>query len=1821
MNILKSFTYNTVAPKIAAVADELNLKQPDMVLISGSDGKVAASEVSVTELGHLNSVNNEIQGQLDNGDILMNNTSNELLTSIDNVSFDISSNIFTTSNNIIKYFNTDNIPNGTTSKYIENSFYYNDLNVIGNLTVQNFNIEGESQDYISTSITNVSEVVSDSLNNPVLKIIGKSDENIIEMSHGTDNKVIMTSVGNIGIGTTIPIVEIDIVGSIKSSGTINEIRQEQFDYLLNVTDNIQTQIDNLSSINENIAISSNISHFITNMSNNVMSDISDTEQNIDYYIEKVTYEKQDRINFSSVFIEDPNDNSLSLKNDKWDTNADNISFTANGEDVVNVYSDKITINTIDAAISSDINSKQDVITGAATTVLNSNLNVNKMLISDADGKINTHDVSIDEMQFLSDVTGSVQDQIDNIKSTITNTSNVLTNINNTEYSKISEYANTVAADTIVEINGKQTTIENFSDPSLIQIDNTITYSFSSNELKNIVESQSVWKKDTPEDEYISYNNVRVYADNIEIKNVTIFEQPSIVFNGDVQNSSNFVDIGNNQYVYSFTHSNSNINSVSFPQDTRVDVLIVGGGGAGGHGFEGVGGGGGGGSVYIGSNIMLSANVEYTIVVGKGGSSAFGEKGGDSSAFGIKALGGGVGGNSSEINGISGASGGGGGINLYTSNVGIGANGINSLSNGGDGSILIYSLDGEIIKFPRENLSSETFTYSDGIVTRCKASTVYDNLDIHSSFKLFDGVILANDAVIYSTEKMYPPVRNFSSNSHTVSGQLYGNGLYEVSASTIHNAGPAYTGFNEANTTGFHAATGKYSSSTGIYTANTHYIVNDYKGDWLKLKLPDGIAIKMTKYKFKTRGTDINRPPGKYKIYGSNDNTNWTELVHKTTTVTYSDTGDGTYYYEESITTLGTYNYFALVVNQIAGTGTDVLNFDEWYIYGKETSGGGGGGGGAGDGGDTDDGDGGDGQIISIIQPAFYCAGGGSGGGSPGLGSKNYGGGGDGWDTGNNGASNGKDGVVIIAIRQQQIKKEHIVVNKDSLLLRNLSSNIMVNGANPYPMSYYTTKTGLVYEFQPGLNSIRFPTDTVCDVLLVGGGGGTDNLELGQKGNPGNLIYSTGVTIPTGDYELIVGDGGTLGTDGENTTAFGATAMGGRGMNLGTRLQNSSNIILEDSLLKPDADYSISDVLLNNNLRVWYKFSGYNGSDDSSSHFHNATVTGSPAVVDNIIKITKDDYLKLPSNVIDFDSDITISFWYRFDNDAQDYGRLLYFSKELYSVNTNDSIIISRDEKNENLWFIIDLCYIKIDFGHTTNDDLIHLTWVIQKNGRWIIYKNGVQIYNKIEIYPPTNTYYYSYLGKSNYSSSQFHFDNQISLKDFRIYNKYLSSYDINIIYNEYSTTSIVAKTHEFNRDPNMYAWYKFDGDFQDSSGNYRHGTGHENPAFVSDSKKQGSHSLALIGGGGADIGQHVSIPSANISLWDGFTMSFWVYFGDNTNETRIVEYGVNNYLMNMHVINVDNVLALVFSMNNGVTISYKKYNDIVEKHIWKHFAITINKLPQVSWKLYVNSSLVNAADESGDEIWFPDISSSKFRIGKDVNDVFIQPSITGTGTIQSIPYEEETYCAIFTGDGSITFEQDTECEVLVVGGGGGGGLSLAGGGGGGGVAYIEEYVFEKNKTFDITVGKGGVGLTSVEDSTNNNGEESIISSGGIEYFKGIGGGGSVGQSNAYHYGGKPRSGGSGAGGVRHSNEGATSTQSSANLIPGTLLYGNNGGNGTNSANTYGGGGGGGAGERGGDATGSVVGKGGDGIMIPITGQDIYYGGGGGGDGHIAYQML
>jgi hypothetical protein len=196
---------------------------------------------------------------------------------------------------------------------------------------------------------------------------------------------------------------------------------------------------------------------------------------------------------------------------------------------------------------------------------------------------------------------------------------------------------------------------------------------------------------------------------------------------------------------------------------------------------------------------------------------------------------------------------------------------------------------------------------------------------------------------YAVERMYPPVRNFTSETTIVSGQSYGNGTYIVTGSSIYHTGqlqiipvdythPCFC-FNESNAIGGHWAITNYDTSFNYVPTNKiieSFDDGSYYGEWLKIKLP--IAIRLTKYSIKQRTGYSSNSPGKFRIYGSNNNIDWVLLVDRTSiNIAYLNN----IYTDVNFNIYSEYIFFVLVVGSTLSS--RILNFDEWYLYGDEFS--------------------------------------------------------------------------------------------------------------------------------------------------------------------------------------------------------------------------------------------------------------------------------------------------------------------------------------------------------------------------------------------------------------------------------------------------------------------------------------------------------------------------------------------------------------------------------------------------------------------------------------------------------------------------------------------------------------------------------------------------------------------------------------------------------------------------------------------------------------------------------------------------------------------
>ena len=314
--------------------------------------------------------------------------------------------------------------------------------------------------------------------------------------------------------------------------------------------------------------------------------------------------------------------------------------------------------------------------------------------------------------------------------------------------------------------------------------------------------------------------------------------------------------------------------------------------------------------------------------------------------------------------------------------------------------------------------------------------------------------------------------------------------------------------------------------------------------------------------------------------------------------------------------------------------------------------------------------------------------------------------------------------------------------------------------------------------------------------------------------------------------------------------------------------------------------------------------------------------------------------------------------------------------------------------------------------------------------------------------------------------------------------------------------------------------------------------------------------------------------------------------------------------------------SLIVDPTSSLIVDPNKYNIVLKKPTL--LSINNGAMTQFSKGLYnlilgpTKSSFISMEGQIITSSTNYNTSNIDLRIKQDGNydPKYITIDTSSTSNILAEPiistydnYTIETftyYGTGNTGDYTLSFAQDTLCDILIVGGGGGG---SAGGGGAGGYIYNTGVVL--NGSYTISVGNGGTGATGT--TNGNQGKNSSIIGGLTSYiaYGGGGGGGNAPSGTApAHTAGQVGS----YGGNGH-NTITTQTYISSQGNRGGRALLESGGSG---------GGGGGAGAIGGDAvyvsglfadTGKTIiynrgGQGGDGIVNNITGSAVYYAGGG-----------
>lgn len=111
------------------------------------------------------------------------------------------------------------------------------------------------------------------------------------------------------------------------------------------------------------------------------------------------------------------------------------------------------------------------------------------------------------------------------------------------------------------------------------------------------------------------------------------------------------------------------------------------------------------------------------------------------------------------------------------------------------------------------------------------------------------------------------------------------------------------------------------------------------------------------------------------------------------------------------------------------------------------------------------------------------------------------------------------------------------------------TNSSHTGELPNGTYYVPPSTGTNFQLQNYYNTLGSTYPTTANYILIGGGGGGGNGAVpGQNtaggGGGGGQITTGTVSLSAQTYTITVGDGGAANTNGGNTTAFSATAIGG-----------------------------------------------------------------------------------------------------------------------------------------------------------------------------------------------------------------------------------------------------------------------------------------------------------------------------------------------------------------------------------------------------------------------------------------------------------------------------------------------------------------------------------------------------------------------------------------------------------------------------------------------------------------------------------------------------
>lgn len=831
-------------------------------------------------------------------------------------------------------------------------------------------------------------------------------------------------------------------------------------------------------------------------------------------------------------------------------------------------------------------------------------------------------------------------------------------------------------------------------------------------------------------------------------------------------------------------------------------------------------------------------------------------------------------------------------------------------------------------------------------------------------------------------------------------------------------------------------------------------------------------------------------------------------------------------------------------------------------------------------------------------------------------------------------------------RQQAVKFE------SGITLTNYSHpTIIDNGVSKQPILYNLEENQYMYIFSnvSSNSSIKFPQNTKSSVLIVGGGG-AGAPDIGGGGAGGNIIFAENIQLPANTtFPIIVGKGGSSSNveDGGDSVAFGAVAKGGKagsslviandgtidqggtgGIVYNVEIQNN-NVFktgqyttgLTNSIEREPAAVEFSFYNDTTDMLAWYKFDGDENlmlldSSGNNRHlqyninstrmfFSKKSKIGSGCLYTQWDYADGNSYLYYStSNNGERDlfvkyNEYTFSYWIKKNESGQPPTNCV-FSKDSAHWYSDESTVGTSEFFYNG--FGINRQYYSNGYTLNTND-WVHVTTVFKTENKNIsvaklytvyFYYNGVFYNSKSGVRSSTITNIYK-IGNNEVGYGA---PLNAYLDDFRIYKRALTQDEITVIY------ELAGPTKSFiDNSVLLNSNYTFKHNYIDPntriSSNIIYNNNIENNNIdinnIPNSVTGFNESIRFQKGNGyIELFNESSIfDKANINY------NFWMYMSSNFDINGNTIFSTKNYNSNLNEYCGFEIKGYYSNTKNNIDIISYSIGDAAPNGftsntttLYPYISSTIQDIGLNVWNNININYYVN-----GNKRYTYAYLNNILKVNNELHGSnYIQPNTTYGLIGGSYSFNEEYEYVEFTSSNlnSIIFNNDTICDVLLIGGGGGGGSAqngqrvACGGGGAGACIYLKNQLF-KLGSYNIYVGNGGAGETNGQDTY-------IIDNSSNILYKAIGGGAGSSQGNGW----AGNQGGSSGG----SAYGVQSISPNSSNIP-FGIYGNSGNIGSSSSSVGGGGGG--------SIYGNTGVKGGNGIIIDITGtKKVYAAGGGGG---------